>query len=353
MCGGSRESATPAVVTGPVLIPCGRRQVCPSLPPPRLCGVGALLPEAARTPHKDDGRAPPPPATPTFPQAPVRSAALQVCPPHAAGLDIGAAEPGGAVPPGGAPPPVRRVGPCPAALDALADRRMACGVPPVARASTGVSWIPRFALLETRGIQGLLLAPRHATRAPGRPQTARLACQWRPRLHASGLLAGAFRPAEQVCVLRSSVRHRQRLRTAAAHPRQPRHKAWPQRHRTLPQVVRNLTGGPGGASSTRAWRARAIPGPGPRCVPPMASLMRARAPKRARAPLCLTASRRPVSLLAPTRGPGRSAAPSPAGDLRRPKRWAALAPPQPADTTRPTPRGARPAPRARGRRAST
>ena len=36
MLGWSRESATTSLVTGPVLIPFGRLQVFPSLPPPRL-----------------------------------------------------------------------------------------------------------------------------------------------------------------------------------------------------------------------------------------------------------------------------------------------------------------------------
>jgi transposase len=194
------------------------------------------------TPHQDACLAPPPPATPTCPQSPVLSDALQVCHPHAAGIDLGAAEPWGAVPPGGAPPPVRRFGPFPVDLDALADWRMDGGVTTVAMASTGVDWRPLCARLETRGIQGLRLEPRHATRAPGRPHTDRLDGQWRHRLHAYGRLAGACRPAEQVGVLRRALRPRPRLRTAAAHPRQHRPTALPQRPRTLPQGVSALTG---------------------------------------------------------------------------------------------------------------
>ena len=45
------------------------------------------------TPHKDFVLDPCPSApTPTLPQSPVLSEALQVCHPHAAGIDIGAAE---------------------------------------------------------------------------------------------------------------------------------------------------------------------------------------------------------------------------------------------------------------------
>ena len=99
------------------------------------------------TPHKDSVLDPRPLApTPMLPPSPVRSEALQVCHPHAAGIDIGAAEHWVAVPPGCAPQPVRRFGTCTADLDALADWRIDCGVTTVAMASTGVSWIPLFEL---------------------------------------------------------------------------------------------------------------------------------------------------------------------------------------------------------------
>jgi transposase len=137
---------------------------------------------------------------------------------------------------------VRRFGPFTADLDALADWLLDCGVTTVAMESTGVYWIPVFELLEARGLQVLLIDPRQAKRAPGRPKTDRLDCQWLQRLHAYGLLAGACRPDDQVCVLRSSLRHRQRLLTSAAHHIQPMQKALQHMHRKLPQVVSDLTG---------------------------------------------------------------------------------------------------------------
>jgi transposase len=114
----------------------------------------------------------------------VLSDALQVCHPYAAGIDIGDAEHWGAVPPGRAPQPVRRFGPFTADLDALADWLIDGGVPTVAMESTGVYWIPLFALLAARGLEVLLLDPRQAKRAPGRPNTDRLDCQWLQRRHA-------------------------------------------------------------------------------------------------------------------------------------------------------------------------
>ena len=193
------------------------------------------------TPHKDAFPAPRPPA-PVLPPPSVRSDALQVCHPHAAGIDIGEAEHWGAVPPGCDPQPVRRFGPFTAALDALADWRIDGGVTTVAMESTGGYWIPLFALLEARGVQALLIDPRQAKRAPGRPKTDRLDCQWLQRLHAYGLRAGAFRPEAHVCVLRGYLRHRQMLLTYAAHHMQHMHKALQQMHLKLTQGVSDITG---------------------------------------------------------------------------------------------------------------
>ena len=81
------------------------------------------------TPHKNYFLDPPPPApTPTLPQSPVLAEALQVCHPHAAGIDIGEAEHWVAVPPGCDPQPVRRFGTFTVDLDALADWLLDCGV---------------------------------------------------------------------------------------------------------------------------------------------------------------------------------------------------------------------------------
>ncbi len=193
------------------------------------------------TPHKDAFPEPRPPAPP-LPQPSLLSEALQVCHPHAAGIDIGEAEHWVAVPPGGDPQPVRRFGTFTADLEVLADWLLDCGVTTVAMESTGVYWIPVFEILEARGVQVLLIDPRQAKRAPGRPKTDRLDCKWLQRLHTYGLRAGAFRPDDQVCVLRGYLRHRQMLLTSAAHHMQHMHKALPQMHRTLTQVVSDLTG---------------------------------------------------------------------------------------------------------------
>ena len=68
--------------------------------------------------------------------------------------------------------------------------------------STGVYWIPLFELLESRGFTVLLVNARHVKNVSGRKSDV-LDCQWLQQLMTYGLLSGAFRPAEAVCVLRA------------------------------------------------------------------------------------------------------------------------------------------------------
>jgi len=96
---------------------------------------------------------------------------------------------------------IRRFGTFPADLDAVADWLLDWGVTTVAMASTGVDWMPRFELVEARGVQVVLIDPRQAQRAPGRPKTDRRACQWLQRLHTYGLRAGALRPERRFYAL--------------------------------------------------------------------------------------------------------------------------------------------------------
>jgi transposase len=72
----------------------------------------------------------------------------------------------------------------------------------VAKESTGVYWIPLFELLESRGLTVLLVNARHVKNVSGRKSDV-LDCQWLQQLMTYGLLSGAFRPTEQVCVLRA------------------------------------------------------------------------------------------------------------------------------------------------------
>ena len=101
------------------------------------------------------------------------------------------------------PANVRKFGTCTVDLEQLADWLDESGVKTVAMESTGVYWIPLFELLERRGFEVFLVDPRQTRQVAGRPKTDVLDCQWIRRLHACGLLAASFRPADEVCVLRS------------------------------------------------------------------------------------------------------------------------------------------------------
>lgn len=76
----------------------------------------------------------------------------------------------------------------------------------VALESTGVYWIVPHEMLERAGFEVLLVDTRELRRVPGRPKSDRRDCEWLQRLLSCGLLRGAFRPPEQVCLLRTLVR---------------------------------------------------------------------------------------------------------------------------------------------------
>jgi transposase len=140
-----------------------------------------------------------PQAAQATPALPPQLAAVNL---HAAGIAIGADAHCVAVPPSDDPQPVRSFGAYTAALEAVAAWLATCGITTVALASTGVYWIPLLELLETRGFEGLLVDPQQVRKIRGRPKSDVYACQWLQRLHTFGLLARAFRPADQVGVLR-------------------------------------------------------------------------------------------------------------------------------------------------------
>lgn len=85
------------------------------------------------------------------------------------------------------------------------------GVTTVALESTGVYWIVLHEMLERAGFAVLLVDTRELRGVPGRPKSDRRDCEWLQRLHSCGLLRGAFRPADEVCVLRTVVRDRSTL----------------------------------------------------------------------------------------------------------------------------------------------
>ena len=161
--------------------------------------------------------------------------------PDAAGLDIGQDEIWACVPAERATPAVRVFGTYTPDLNALADWLVACGIKTVALESTGVYWIPIYEILEARGLKVYVVNARHVKHVPGRKSDLQ-DCQGLQRLHTYGLLTASFRPAADICAIRSYVRQRaMRIESRAAHI-QHMQKALQQMNLQLTQVLSDITG---------------------------------------------------------------------------------------------------------------
>ncbi len=166
---------------------------------------------------------------------------LQHINPHAAGIDVGSRSHFVAVPEGTGEEPVREFSSFTDDLQLMADWLISCDITTVAMESTGIYWIPVFEMLENRGLDVKLVNARHVKNVPGRKSDV-LDCQWLQQLHSYGLLAGAFRPAEQICALRAYVRQRMNLVRYAASHIQHMQKALAQMNLQLTNVVSDITG---------------------------------------------------------------------------------------------------------------
>lgn len=170
-----------------------------------------------------------------------RQPAMTITHPNAAGIDIGSASHYVAVPPNRDDCPVREFPSFTVDLNALADWLTACGVDTVAMESTGVYWIPLFELLESRGFTVFLVNARHVKNVSGRKSDV-LDCQWLQQLMTFGLLSGAFRPTESVCVLRSLWRQRATLLRGQGRHVQHMQKALTLMNVQLANVISDVVG---------------------------------------------------------------------------------------------------------------
>src|SRR5438128_6896667 len=171
----------------------------------------------------------------------VRAAQLEQLNLNAAGIDVGATEHWVAVPADRDAQPVQRFGAFTADLYALAAWLRQCQMDTVVMESTGVYWIALFEVLEERGFAVKLVDAHQARQVPGRKTDVR-DFQWLQELHTSGLLRGACRPEDEVCVLRSSLRQRRMLVAMASRAVQHMQKALEPMHRKLTEVVSDITG---------------------------------------------------------------------------------------------------------------
>jgi transposase len=160
---------------------------------------------------------------------------------NAAGIDIGATEIYIAVPADRDVQPVRKFATFTGDLIAAADWLQRCGIKTAAMESTGVYWIPLFQILEARGLKVCLVNARYVKNVPGRKSDV-CDCQWLQHLHAVGLLRPSFRPEQQVCAVRSLLRHRDSLVQLSAVHLQHMQKALDQMNLQLHHVISDLGG---------------------------------------------------------------------------------------------------------------
>jgi hypothetical protein len=72
-------------------------------------------------------------------------------------------------------------------------------------------------------------------------------CQWLQFLHSVGLLRAAFRPGQDICAVRTVLRHRNELVSAASQHVQHMHKALTQMNLQIHHVISDITGSTGRA----------------------------------------------------------------------------------------------------------
>src|SRR5208283_4281640 len=175
-----------------------------------------------------------------------RKSALRLTYPNAAGIDVGSESHFVAVPPDRDDEPVREFRSFTEDLHHMAEWLSSCGVDTVAMESTGVYWIPLIELLESRGFAVYLVNARHVKNVSGRKSDV-LDCQWLQQLMSFGLLSGAFRPTEEICVLRALSRQRDMLLNAQARHVQHMQKALTQMNVQLANVITDIVGKTGQA----------------------------------------------------------------------------------------------------------
>jgi len=161
--------------------------------------------------------------------------------PDAAGIDVGATHLYAALPADRSPEPVGVFETFTEDLHRLARWLQAHRIATVAMESTGVFWIPVFQILESYGIQVFLVNARHVKNVPGRKTDVR-DCQWLQYLHEVGLLRGSFRPGEDVCAVRTLMRHRSELVRQGASFIQHMQKALTQMNLQVHHVLSDLSG---------------------------------------------------------------------------------------------------------------
>jgi len=159
----------------------------------------------------------------------------------AAGIDIGSGSHFASVPRDRDEMPVREFGSWTADLRKMAQWLKSCGIKTVAMQSTGVYWIPVYDVLEEEGLEVYLVNARGTKNLPGRKSDVQ-ECQWLRKLHSYGLLRKSFRPPEQIRMVRTIWRLRDRVVKDAGRAVQHIQKALTQMNVQLSNAISDVSG---------------------------------------------------------------------------------------------------------------
>lgn len=160
---------------------------------------------------------------------------------NAAGIDVGNAEHHVAVPVGRDEQPVQKFGSFTADLHRMAAWLAACEIDTVVMQATGVYWVALYQILEEHGLQVNVVNAQYTKTLPGR-KTDVLECQWLQKLHTFGLLNNSFLPPDKIRVLRTYMRQREKLVTAASTAVQHMQKALTEMNVQLANVISDISG---------------------------------------------------------------------------------------------------------------
>ncbi|MCP4604873.1 MAG: IS110 family transposase [Proteobacteria bacterium] len=166
---------------------------------------------------------------------------LGIVHPNAAGIDVGSRKHYVAIPAKCGDETVRHFGCLTPELHDMAKWLKQNDVDTVAMESTGVYWIPVAQILEQYSIEVNLVDARAVKHVPGRKSDVQDS-QWLQELHSFGLLRAAFRPTNEMVVLRSYWRHRKELIKAAATQIHLMQKSLELMNFQLHKVISDITG---------------------------------------------------------------------------------------------------------------
>jgi transposase len=138
-----------------------------------------------------------------------KAVGLPVIHARAAAIDIGARFHVVAVPPELTGEPVQTFQSFTGDLHRMAAWLKGLGITTVAMESTGVYWVPVYEVLESAGLEAVVVNAREARSVPGRKSDVNDA-QWLQRLQACGLLRASFWPGREIAALRAYLRLRER-----------------------------------------------------------------------------------------------------------------------------------------------